>query len=132
MRSDRKIKDIFLRSDSAEYAATSFSLPIDTRASNDTSAGNSGTSNMCDTDLETEKLSRNVISSEYLECPYYTVPSLNLQKDLLAIGVTLVSDVFDIRPPLIPGANELDDYEFVRGIIWEFSESVTIWELFHF
>ena len=61
-----------------------------------------------------------------LICPHHEVPSKALAQNFLSIGATLVSAVYEVDPPLIPGANLINKKSFIRALVWEYVGCVTL------
>ena len=62
-----------------------------------------------------------------LSSDYYKFPSTSrLEEDLMASGMILASQVFDLESPLLPGASIFDNKSECRALIWEFSGAVII------
>ena len=62
---------------------------------------------------------------DILKCPHFAVPSEEVSDRLMASGAILVSEIFEVLPPLIPGIGALAKEASVRALIWDFVGTVT-------
>ena len=73
---------------------------------------------------------RQVVPLGRLNSNYYKFPSTSrLEEDLMASGMILASQVFELECPLIPGAFAFDTKSKCRALIWEFTGAVMILQI---
>ena len=62
---------------------------------------------------------------DILKCPHFPVSDVQIADNLMASGAILVSEIFEVEPPLIPRIEPFNTEPFIRALIWEFVGAVT-------